>query len=296
MIDRLHITFQTVVRHSSYTKAAQELCLTQPAVSQHIRILEKSYKVLLFAKEGKRIYLTEEGKILNRYITDVQQIINSLNRDILNEGRKIKEYNLGATLTIGEYLLPHILGSHKRYNPNQDLVLQVDNTKIIAEKLFSNEIDLGFVEGEFDRKMFDYTLFKKDELILVASKDSILSEKKQIEPSQLTELRLILREKGSGTRKTFENALLSADLSLPGNKPYMSIGSLTSIKSMVERDLGYSVISRLAVEEELDQGRLIEIEIRNFQIFREFNFIYNKNRPQTFVTSFISFCKNMDSA
>ncbi len=290
MIDRVHKTFQAVVHHGSYTKAALELCITQPAVSQHIKTIENLYNVLLIAKEGKKIYLTEEGKILNKYILKVQQVTNSLKKDLLNSGSLTKEYNMGATLTIGEYILPEILGIYKLSVPNHNLILQVENTKIISEQLYSNKIDLAFVEGNFDKKLFNYTIYKKDELILTASKNSSLSKKRFINPADLVDLPLILREKGSGTRKTFEDALLNSGLSLPEYKPYMSIGSLTAIKSMVERDLGYTIISRLAVQNELDMGKLVEIEIRNFKIFREFNFIYNKNSALPFVKSFIDFC------
>ncbi len=290
MIDRTYFTFYMVARHKSFTKAAQSLYLTQPAVSQQIKALEEKHSVKLFLKEGKRIKLTPEGEVLYRYAKMIINATNSLQKDIINSSLLTKLYHIGATLTIGEYLLPPLLGLYKKELPLYDITVEVANTNKIKNEIFENKLDLGLIEGTFDKNIFKHKLFMEDELILVAGIDSELAETGVITADQLPNIRLILREKGSGTRQAFENALIKEGFEAERIKPYMCIGSLTSIKSMVESNLGYTVISKLAVERELKDEKLKHIKINNFKITREFNFIYMKTGPQKFINEFINYC------
>jgi len=201
----------------------------------------------------------------------------------------VQTYRVGATLTIGEYVLPALLGEYARRFAQHEITLEVENTSTITRRVLNEQLDLGFVEGPFDRRLFEAQLHRRDELILVAAAESELAQRKRVGIEELDELRLILREPGSGTRQSFDEAMLASGR--PALKPSMSIGSLTSIKRMVVAGLGATVISRLAVADELAAGIMTEIEIEGLRIEREFNFIYRKNGPRAFIVNFIDFCQ-----
>lgn len=287
MIDRFHQTFATVARLGSYTKAAQELCLTQPAVTQHVKALEEHYRVSLFERAGRAPRLTEAGVILLRHLEQAAGIEHALQIELRNASTAVQLYRVGATLTIGEYVLPSLLAEYSKCFAQHEIILEVENTSAITRRVLNDQLDLGFVEGSFDRRLFEASLYRRDELILVTAAQSELGP--SIGIAELDALRLILREPGSGTRQSFDEALLSCGRSPV--KPCMSIGSLTSIKRMVIAGLGCTVISRLAVADELAAGTLAEIEIEGLRIEREFNFIYRKNGPRAFIANFIEFCQ-----
>ena len=289
MIDRFHQTFATVARLGSYTKAAQELYLTQPAVTQHVKALEEHYGASLFERVGRSPRLTAAGLILLRHLEQAAIIERALDIELRNASTAVQTYRVGATLTIGEYVLPALLGEYARRFAQHEITLEVENTSAITRRVLNEQLDLGFVEGAFDRRLFETQLYRRDELILVAAADSELGQRKRLGIEELDELRLILREPGSGTRQSFDEALLASGRS--ALKPSMSIGSLTSIKRMVLAGLGATVISRLAVADELAAGVMTEVEIEGLRIEREFNFIYRKNGPRAFILNFIDFCQ-----
>ena len=142
-------TFTTVAKIKSFTKAAEILNITQPAVSQHIKHLEEYYEVSLIKKQGKKINLTEEGLILYKYARELELIYRNLETELKNKSGIRKVYNVGASMTIGGYVLPYILAKHKRVSPNIDIILQVGNTEDIVDKLLNRKLDLAFIEGNF---------------------------------------------------------------------------------------------------------------------------------------------------
>jgi len=291
MLDHRLATFLAVAKTQNYTKAAEILNLTQPAVSQQIKYIEDYYGVQVFRKKGRNNELTPEGQILYRYVLDIAQHFAFLDRDIKNKSAIIKKYHLGATLTIGEYVLPKILGQYKNEYNAIDLILQVNNTALIKEHVLSGELDLGLVEGSFDRERFYFQKFKEDELILVAAPFSELGQREQIELKDLPKERLILREKGSGTREAFETKLVELGYDVNAFNIYMDIGSLTAIKSLVISGLGCTVISREAVRNEIKSKEMKRIKIKGVKLTRTFNFIYTKDGPQEFIQSFIGFAR-----
>ncbi len=288
MIDRAHKIFYLVGLNKSFTKAARIMYISQPAVSQQIKILENKYGNKLIELEGKNVRMTEEGTRLFFRIEEGLELEEKLKSDL--DPKRGRKYNIGATLTIGEYVMPELLGNYSQEYTDEDIIMQVENTEIITQLLYERKILLGFVEGEFNKRLFEYSLYKKDEMILVGAKDSGLASRGEINGEELLKEKLILREKGSGTRKSFEDEMISRGFSMNEFAAYMSIGSLTAIKRMVLKNLGYTIISRLAVEEELKEGRLVEIKTGDLKFFREFNFICNKNEVNPFVSKFVEYC------
>lgn len=290
MVDTKLITFIHVAKLKSYTKTAELLNLTQPAVTQHIKQLEEYYGVQLVAKKGKQFYLTTEGGLLLEYAEDLEAKSYIIKRMLQNKSALTKRYNIGATMTIGEFVLPALLGQYKHLHNNIDIIMHVYNSDEVLKRLMQGEYDLCIVEGPFDKKKFNYRKMCDDELVLVVSPDNSIAGK---EPVEMNEIiyggGLILREKGSGTRMVFENRLLEMGYDLSTVNTFMEVGSIGAIKSLVEANLGYTVISKVAVKREVEAETLRIVPILNVRIMREFNFVFLDNRPVEFADEFMSF-------
>jgi LysR family transcriptional regulator, transcriptional activator of the cysJI operon len=290
MMDSKLTTFINVAELKSFTRAAEMLNLTQPAVTQQLKQLERYYNVKLIKKKGRQISLTEEGELLFRNAKEFEANSLLLERKLRNKSAVIKSYNIGATLTIGEFVLPHLLGEYKRLHNNIDLIMHVNNFEEIFKKLTSGEIDLGIVEGPFDKSKFNHKKLKDDELVLVVSRLNSLFKKNNVEINEIISAgKLIMREKGSGTRMIFENKLLELGVSPSDIKIYMEVGSIGAIKSLVEANLGYTIISKEAVKSEVQDRRLAIIPIQGIRIMREFNFVFLDQSPKDFVEDFMRF-------
>ncbi|NOH15067.1 LysR family transcriptional regulator [Clostridium cochlearium] len=289
MIDFKLVTFLTVVKVGNFTRAANILNLTQPAISQHIKYLENYYGVKLFKNKNKNMELTEEGKILFKYGRQVESISNIVHMKLKDSVNK--RYIVGATLTIGGYVIPSIIGEYKRENDDIDVILKVENTNTVIKMLYKGEIELGVIEGIFDKEKIEYTKFKEDELILVTSPNHKFANKNFVTIEEVLGDKLILRESGSGTRQIFEEHLFKIGITRGDYNIYMEIGNISAIVSLVKSNLGCTIISREAVKENIKDGSLKEIKIKNFNMKREFNFIYLKDGNEKFIKSFINFCK-----
>lgn len=283
-------TFITVAKIKSFTKAAEILNLTQPAVSQHIKHLEEYYNVSLVKKQGKDIMLTEEGLILYKYSKKLELLYRNLEDELKNKSGIRRTYNVGASMTIGGYVLPYVLAEHKKVYPNIDILLHVGNTKDIIDRLLNRKLDLALIEGNFDRDKFNYRKFKDDELVLAVSSKHHFCSVDEISVDEVLHGNLILREKGSGTREMLDQKLQHSGYDIKSYNPYMELGSISAIKSLVEKNLGYTIISREAIKRELELGLIKIIPIKELEIYREFNFIYLKDSNIDFIGDFIKFC------
>ncbi len=293
MIDPKITTFIWAAKLNSFTKAAQMLNLTQPAVTQHIKQLEGHYKVNLFNKVGRQIHLTEEGELLFEYAKEIEANSLFIERTLHNKSALNKRYNVGTTLTIGEFVLPHILGQYKIQHENIDVIVHVYNTDENLKRLTSGELDLSIVEGLFDKSRFKYKKMRDDELVLVASPASTFARKGKVSLEDVAYSgKLILRENGSGTRRVFENKMTEIGLSLADLKVYMEVGSIGAIKSLVQANLGYTVVSREAVKKEVREGLLVVVPIQGIKIMREFNFIFMDMSQNSFIQEFVEYIMN----
>lgn len=283
-------TFLIVGKIKNFTKTAEILNLTQPAVSQHIKFLEEYYGVDLIKKQGRAIGLTGAGEVLFKYAKELDVLYRNIENDVKNCFENKKVYNVGATMTIGGYVLPYILGEYKEIYKNIDILLQVNNTEDIINKLLNRYIHFALVEGPFDKNRFNYRKFKDDELVLAVSAKHEFCKRNSVELEEVISGRLILREKGSGTRKIFENKLIELGYDLESIEIYMEIGDISAIKSLVESNLGYTIISREAIKREAEIGVIKIVPIQGVNILREFNFIYLDESKDEFINNFIDFC------
>lgn len=278
MIDNRLQTFLTLCETGNYTRTAQILNLTQPAVSQHIQFLEDYYKVVLISGKGKNFALTEEGKALQEYVRTLKansdRILPLLHR-IKNQAKPL---NFGATLTIGEYTIPPILFKIFEEEPETDITMIVENTNILQEMLWEGNIDFALLEGHFNQSQFDSKLISNETFIGVCSPDNKIASE-TIDLEDLLDQNLILRELGSGTRDILEQALYNRNLSIKDFKRRIEIGNMNAIKELCHNNIGITFMYREAAKKEISRGYLKEIPIRDFNISHPFNFVYLKNCP-----------------
>ena len=290
MIDYKIKTFIIVAQVSSFSKAAEILHITQPAVSQHISSIENYFKCELFDKRKRTIKLTEEGELLYKYAIEMSRINDIVKDKIINSMSVVKKYKIGATMTIGSYIVPEILGEYKKIHPNIDINLYVNNTYEVFERLKRGKIILGLVEGPFDRSKYKYTKFKDDSLILVVSPEHPFAKRESVKVEEVLNDNLIVREKGSGTRMVLEKKLLLNGYKLDEKTVYMEIGNINAIISLVKLNLGCTIISREGIDDLLKDGTLIEIPIEHLNLNRTFDFVYIED-DDPFIKAFIEFCK-----
>lgn len=287
-------SFLEVVRTGGFSTAANVLHLTQPAVSQHIASLEEAYQVPLLTRSGRKALPTAAGSLLYDYAQKVEALYRSIDRDMANLHLSERHYEVGATLTVAEYLMPELIGAFRRQAERVKIRLSVQNTASTIELLKRNHLVLGVVEGPvvgdeiLARKLVD------DELIVVCAPDHRLADRAGgdgVSLETLLSYDIILREPGSGTREVFERYLLSLGFDLHNLRPVMEIGSNNAVKSLVRSGLGVSVISQLAVSEELRDGSLVRIPLAHPRILRELTFIWTEYSDVAFVDEFQGFCQ-----
>lgn len=267
-------SFLKVWELKSFTKAAQNLNLTQPAVSQHIKSLEKEYNSRFLNYKGKDLILTDSGKILLEYANKIKLSEIFFIENIKQSSSKIKSIKFGATLTIGEFTLESILFEMFRNFDNYNLEIYVENTKKNLEMLEKGEIHFSLVEGLFDKTKYYFKVLKNEKFILTVSKDHNLATKSNIRIEDILNETLIIREKGSGSREILERALVDKNFNLKNFSQKIEIGNVNLIKSLVKSNLGISFMYKDAAKKEIDAGELIEVKVEDFIIEKEFNFIY----------------------
>ncbi|SIR99672.1 transcriptional regulator, LysR family [Peribacillus simplex] len=282
--------FCLVVDEGSISQAARLSFLSQPAVTRQIHQLENYYNTLLFDREEGRLRVTEAGKLLYPF---AKAIVNDFNhsKEVIQQSTGKYNANLivGASLTIGEYLLPSLLGRFKKQQPEIKVTLTIKNTPRVLEDLSNDVIDLALVEGLVENGDFIVDKFAEDELILVCPSDHPWKDRKEIQLEELGNERMIWRESISGTRLIVENMLREHGV-LEKIDSYMEIGSTQAIKSAVEAGLGISILPRLTVARELEQGFLREVGISRIDITRNLWLVRKNNRFNKIgVSKFVNF-------
>ena len=276
MLDFRIYTFLELCKTLSYTKTAEKLHMTQPAVTQHIKFLEEFYKNKLFLYSGRTLSLTEYGKLLHRYLVAMNSDSEKVREKILNLSSNNHTLNFGATLTIGEYVIPKVLRKLSSDYPEINVSISVKDTKLLLEKLENGDIEFLLVEGFFEKTKYDSFLFSKEEFVAVCSNKNRFSQG-EFTFEDLLEERIIVREKGSGSRDIFEKILYDNNLSINDfNKKY-EIENIKIIKEMVKNNAGITFIYKTAIEEEIKKGEITVIKLKNFHAEREFYFVFLKD-------------------
>ena len=275
MLDFRIITFLSVCRHMNFTYAAEELHITQPAVSQHIRFLEEHYGEKLFERDGKKIKLTPAGKILKATMTVINDDEASIISRIQNSAKERKSLKIGVTLTIGEYVIANPLSKYIKNHLETDIRIYFANTAELSKMLTEGKLDIAVVEGNFNSDLFESYIYKSEEYIPVCSSAHKFAKKVKLLTDLLPE-RLIVRESGSGTRDILEKNLEARNVSVSDFFNITEAENIHLIVNLVKQDCGITFLYKAAVEEEIKNGNLREISLDDFSIQHNFTFIWNR--------------------
>ena len=274
MLDyRVH-TFLAVCRAGTFTRAAEELHISQPAVSQHIRQLEGRYGCALFIKMGHGMDLTPAGQTLYQACACAENDETRLQAEIeaLATARSERPpLRLGCTRTIADYAAPRLLAAHLARHPDERILMRTGNTAELVSLIDRGEIDFALVEGSFDRAVFDSALFSREPFVAVAQ-----AAVPHRSISELLRHRLILREPGSGTREIFEQYLAVRNRSTHDFAGVIELASIPAIKACVAAGAGVSFLYRVAVEDELARGELVDVTPEDFTIEHDFSLIWQR--------------------
>lgn len=289
LIDFRLKVFNTVARELSFTKAARELNISQPAITKHIKELEASVGESLFTRQGNRISLTSKGEQITPFVASILEDYQKLN-DIIDSQRNdfSGEINIGVSTTILQYLIPQIVAKFTKTYPNISLRLTSGNSEEIADLVFKKRLDFAIVEGATTDPSFHYEHLSDDTIILV-------SRIKHLSPIEIKDLRkypLVIRENGSGTLAVIEKNLTKHNISRRALKIAVQIGSSEAIIRYLLNSNSYAFISKVAVEDYLEQERLHEVKIEDFEIKREFRFMSLHGKSSRLCELFKNFCLN----
>ncbi len=278
--------FITVADKKNFSKAAKALSLTQPAVSFQIQTLEQYYQTMLFDRVNRHVKLTAAGELLLDYAVHMNNLQAELERNMQQLTGHVKgELLIGASTTIGEYILPYVVGSFKQDYPDVNVTIQIMNTKEIGNAVGNKTFDLGIIEGPLDlTESMETHKFLEDELVLAMPADHPLATKGAITLEELKTLPYITREPGSGSRLIFEQALIDADFDIEDLNIVMELGSTTSIKSAIMGGLGISTISKWAIQDLVKTGKVVALNIEGLTLTRNFNIILNNDKFQSEAT------------
>ncbi|MDF2543017.1 MAG: LysR family transcriptional regulator [Herbinix sp.] len=288
MLDFRMDTFLAVCRCMNLTKAAVQLNITQPAVTQHIHYLEDYYGSKLFAYEGKKMYLTHVGTLLYEAAVTMKHDDIYLKESIKDIDKWKKRLIFGATLTIGEFVMAEHIKEYLDLYPNVEIRMMVGNTSELLDKLTIGEIDFAMVEGNFPKSKFDYMVYSQEQYIPVCKQDYSFKR----EPEQLIDLleeRIIIREDGSGTREILEKNLAARNIDFEDFSHVIELGGMNAIKSLVQSGYGITFLYEAAVKKELADGSLKKIKLKDFQVAHDFNFVWNKG--SVFSENYQEVCK-----
>lgn len=293
MADRRLQVFHTVARLLSFTKAAEELHMTQPAVTFQVRQLEEQFNTRLFDRTHNRISLTEAGKRVYECAERIFELYAEMDNSVRELTGDISGVLiLGASTTVAEYMLPALLGDFKDKNPEVTIRLKVANTDGIVNMVENNAIDLGVVEAPVNNKNLVVEKCRMDQLVVIVPPGHDLCNEESVSLEKLIQHPFICREEGSGTREVMIEHMNDVGLNTNDLNVAMELGSLEAIKGAVEAGMGVSILSRATITKELKLGSLIAINL-DPPINRPFSFVHQKQKFRVrAMEELLSFARN----
>ncbi len=285
--------FRAVAKHLSFRKAAEELYLSQPAVSLQIKTLEEEVGLQLFDRSGSSISLTLAGETLLQYAnrldalaTEAEGALSSYRGEV--RGRLV----IGASLTIAQYVLPRLLGPFLQQNPHLEVGVTTHNTERVIEDVVEQRSEIGLIEGPARRRDVTLEPMLEDELVVIVPPAHEWAVQREIDVEQLRSVPLLLREQGSGSRLVAELALRKAGIRPRDLHVILEFDMTEAIKSGVEAGLGIGIVSRWTIRKELELGTLRNVTVRGLRMRRNFSAVYRAGpEPQGAAASFLRFVR-----
>ena len=285
--------FYTVANRLSFTKASNELFITQPAVSKHIQELEEYYKIKLFNRNSSKITLTVAGEVLLKHTKNIFEVYRDIDFDMSTLiSQRSGLLRIGASTTISQYIIPPLLARFHQKLQNIKVSLLNGNTEQIENALLQQEIEIGIVEGQSKNKSIKYTEFLKDELVLVCKSSNPLVNLNEVTQEALKEMRFLMREQGSGTLEVIEFALKPFNIKVSELQIEMQLGSTESIKSYLMNSDCVAFISIHAIQKELQNNELAILDITDLTIERFFYIITMQGKRDSLSDLFIQNISN----
>ncbi|MGQ0529625.1 MAG: LysR family transcriptional regulator [Panacagrimonas sp.] len=258
--------FQAVAASGSVSAGAQKLHISQSAVSKQLGEFEQALGVLLFDRLPRGMRLTEAGRLLQGYANNLVAVEAEAEAAIGDLKLGVRgRLRIGASRTVGAYLMPALLARFRRRYPDVELFLQVDSTALIEQRLIAGELDIGFTEGIVGSELLEYRVFASDELVLIAAPRHPITRLKPAPLAAVMQQPLLMHELGSGTRAVTEKAFSAKQLTL---RPSMTLASTEAIKHTVATGVGIAVLSAFAVRTELAAGTLRVVPMKGLRIQR----------------------------
>lgn len=285
--------FVRVAELQSFTRAAQQLYMSQPAISFQIKSLEESLGTTLFHRSEKKVELTEAGRLL---YPEARQILQHYYRvrEALEELKGLKRGHLylGASTIPGEYLLPLFIGQFHSLYPGVEVSLRIAGSREVVRWVKEKEVDLGVTGAIIEEQEVEYTPWQDDHLVLIVGPEHHFRGRKEVDLDELLAEPLILREPGSGTRRTLEAKLAAAGRSLEKARVVMELGSTRAVITAVQAGLGVSLVSALAAAEPIALGNVYQVGVKGINLSRQLYLVRSSTWPRSFAANvFYEFLK-----
>ena len=275
MVDVKLLTLLKVYELGNYTRAAEKLSLTQPAVSQHIKQIERELGTVVFDRSGGKIRPTPEGMLVIQYAERVVSLYENLQRALEDKRKSIDRLRVGITHTSESNIVTEVLAQYAEQFDNMKITIQTDTISNLYEMLKTYKIDIAIVEGAVADPSINSVMLDTDSLVLCVSNEHPLAKRSLVTIEELKKEKMILRLPSSGTRNLFAANLESRNLSLEDFNVTLEVDNIATIKDLVRRNYGVSILARSACMDELKKGKITVLPIENLSMIREVNILYH---------------------
>lgn len=277
MNEQLWTTFKTVAEVGTLSQASRSLNLSQSAVTQHIQQLEQYYQSALLVRTSQGVHLTEAGEVLYRYVNDLLRIAHESREAVVRtHNARPQTFSIGASFTIAEYILPEILPAYCKTHSNSKVSVIMSNSRGVLENVLHKQCDIGLIETTLQDPQIVVRPFFGDYLQVIVGRNHPWFERKSISLEEFMHEPLLIREPGSGTRSTLEEALKIVNMDIQQLNVHLVLSTTQAIKSMVKQGFGISVLSPLVITPE-EQDEFHHLDIQGLNILRNFSIITHRD-------------------
>ena len=277
MLDPKVSTLLTVYELGSFTKAAEALSLTQPAVSQHIKQLEKSLGIKIFVRGENKLKLTSEGEVILLFAQRMRDLCDNMKQTLKDQARHISRLSVGLTRTAEMNIMADVLAKYCNEQDNVRFKIITDSIGNLYDMLKTYKIDIAIVEGHIPENNFNHITLDTDYLALAVSNDNPLAKKDIVTLPELQQQKMILRLPDSSTRSIFISYLESNNMSIDDMNVILEVDNIATIKDFVKNNFGVSILAKSTCLEELKKGMLTLLPVENLTMSREMNIVYHKD-------------------